>query len=69
MSNDGKRKLGRKLKADSDEKMTKVSFLMDVDTEAMFEELGASMGAPQIRGWRSILLRKLIHGAHSESKK
>lgn len=50
---------------DDVEFVAKVTFLLDDETNQMFERLGRAAGT-KIRGWRSDLLRKLIHEAHAK---
>jgi hypothetical protein len=56
---DGKKKLGRPYADDRDGEMARITFRVDAETKAALEKLEKAEG-PNIRGRRSIVLRKLI---------
>lgn len=60
--NDGKKKLGRKFKDDSDDKMKMISFKVDRETWDVLQELEAAEGR-EVTGKRSTVLRRLILNA------
>ncbi len=59
---DGKKKLGRPFSDDTDGEMERVTFRVDLETKAALERLEEREG-PNVRGRRSVVLRKLILAA------
>lgn len=68
MSNDGKTKLGRKFKDDESGEMDRIALRVDKETMAALNRLIAREPG-DIRGRRSIIIRRLILSADEQARR